>query len=155
MSPYRFQLQDFALSDSGVHLLRNRFNFKTIEYEEIKSATIKKATEIRNASVILAFGIALICFAFYQCRWIVELFTNPQVFKIYIETIIIPIFPAFLGVYCIYIAVRKGPVLQLEEGNKKYRLRLHSIVKNNLAIEFEKYLGSKLGLKLIVDGSMR
>src|ERR1700733_8471085 len=98
MSPYQFQLQDFALSDNGVHLLRNRFNFKTIKYEEIKSATIKKTTEIRNASLILAFGIALLCFAFYQCRWIVELFTNPQVYKIYIETIIIPIFPAFLGV---------------------------------------------------------
>ena len=155
MSPYRFQLQDFALSDNGAHLLRNRFNFKTIDYEEIKSATIERATEIKNASLVLAFGIALICFAFYQCRWIVELFTNPQVYKIYIETIIIPILPAFLGVYCIYIAMRKGPVLILEEGNKKYKLRLRSVVKNNLAPEFEKYLRSKLGMKLTVDGSMR
>ena len=61
----------------------------------------------------------------------------------------------FLGVYCIYIAVRKGPVLQLEEGNKKYKLRLRSVVKNNLVPEFEKYLRSKLGMKLTVDGSMR
>jgi hypothetical protein len=155
MSLYQFQLEDFALSDSGVHLLRNRFNFKTIEYEEIKSATIEKATEIRNASLILILGVSFVCFAFYQCRWITELFTNPQIYTISIEAIVLPVIPAFLGFYCIFIALKKGPVLKLEERNKKYKLRLRSVVKNNLLLEFEKYLRSKLGMKLTVDGSMR
>ena len=105
MSLYQFQFEDFALSDGGVHLLRNKFNFKTIRYEEIKIATIERSAEIKNASLTLLLGISLICFSIYQSRYIVELFTNPQVHNIYIETIVLPIIPTFLGIYCIYAAV--------------------------------------------------
>ncbi len=151
MSIYQFQSEDFALSDSGIHLLRNRFNFKTIPYEEIKNAAIEKTTEIKNAPIILVLGVLMVCFSFYQCLWVVELFTNPQLHPISIEAIVLPIIPAFLGVYCMYIALKKGPVLTLEEGNKKHKLRLRSVVKNNLTLEFEKYLNSKLGIRLLVD----
>ncbi|HWK08349.1 MAG TPA: hypothetical protein VNS58_32205 [Puia sp.] len=154
MSLYLYQLEDFALSDSGVHLLRNQFNFRTIGYAEIEMATIERSTEIRNAPLTLLFGILLICFSFYQCRWIVELFTNPQEHTIYIESIVLPIIPAFLGVYCTYIALKKGPVLKLEEGKKKHKLRLRSLAKNNLSFEFERYLNKQLGTKLQVDISL-
>jgi hypothetical protein len=64
------------------------------------------------------------------------------------------VIPAFLGVYCIYTAIRKGPVLILEEGPRKYKLRLRQVVKNNLALDLEKHLDSYLGGRLIVDKPM-
>ena len=154
MSQYQFQSDDFGLSDNGVHLLRSQFNFKTIRYEEVKRATIERSSEIKNAPLILLFGVLLVCFAFYQARWVVELFTTPSTQSIYIESIVLPVIPAFLGIYCIYTALRKGPVLRLEEGGKEHKLRLRSIFRNELAFEFEKYLSRQLGPKLSVDRSM-
>jgi hypothetical protein len=148
MSLYHFQFEDFALSDSGIHLLRNKFNFKTIGYDEIKTATIERSTEIRNASLTLLIGILLTCFTFYQYRWLLGMLTDHQSHVIYIESIVLPVIPAFLGIYCILIAVKKAPVLKLEAGKRKYKLRLRSVIKNDLAIEFEEYLSRKLGSKL-------
>jgi len=154
MSQYQYQFGDFALSDSGVHLLRSRFNYKTLRYDEITDATIKRTTEIKNAAVILVFGIALVGFAFFQGRMVIGLFNDPEVGHIYIESIVLPIIPAFLGIYCIYIGLRKGPVLILEEGGRKYKLRLRSAVKKGVADEFERYLNLRLGRRLVVAESM-
>jgi hypothetical protein len=155
MSIYKFQLEDFALSDEGVHLLRNQFNFRTVGYNQINRATIERSTEIKNAPLILAIGISLVCFSFYQSRWIINSFTNPEVHRIYIETIVLPIIPAFVGIYCIYISLKKAPILKLEEGSRKYKLRLKSVIKNNQAFEFANYLNQHLGSKVNVDASMK
>lgn len=154
MNQYRFQSDDFGLSDNGVHLLRSHFNFKTIRYEEVRRATIERASEIKNATLILLLGVLLACFAFYQTRAVIELFTTPSTTTIYMETIVLPVIPGFLGVYCIYIALRKGPVLKLEEGRKEHKLRLRSIFRDEQAFEFERYLSRQLGPKLTVDRSM-
>ena len=155
MSIYKFQLEDFALSDQGVHLLRNQFNFKTIGYDQINRATIERSTEIKNAPLILAIGISLVCFSFYQSRWIIDSFTNPEVHRIYIETIVLPIIPAFVGIYCLYISLKKGPLLKLEESNKKHKLRIKAVIKNNQAFEFGNFLHQHLASKINVDESMK
>lgn len=94
MSQYQFQSEDFGLSDNGVHLLRSQFNFKTIRYEEVKRATIERSSEIKNAALILLLGILLASFAFYQARWVIELFTTPSTTTIHIESIVLPVIPA-------------------------------------------------------------
>jgi hypothetical protein len=150
MTLYQFQFEDFALSEDGIHLLRNRFNFKTIKYADVKLASVKNTTEIKNAPIVMILGIAMVCFAFYQTRWVIGLFNDPKVYHIYIESIVLPIIPAVLGVYCIYIAARKGPVLLLDEGAKKHKLRLRAVIKNNLVDDFEKYLAGQLGARFVV-----
>ena len=154
MSLYQFQLEDFALSDSGVHLLRNGFNFKTISYNDVTMAYVDKTTEIKNAALVMILGAAMVCFAFYQSRWVIGLFTDPKVWRINMESILLPVIPAFLGIYCIYTAARKGPVLILEEGTRKYRLRLRAVVKTNVATDLEKYLTRQLGARLIIATPM-
>jgi len=151
MNPYQFQSEDFALSADGVHLLRNRYNFKTITYDEINEAVIERSAEIRNAPVTLILGILMVLFAFYQSRWVIGLFIHPEG-TIYIESIVLPVIPAFLGIYCIYIAIRKGPMLRLETETKSHKMRLRSFFKNDQSIELEKYLAQHLGSRLCVNG---
>lgn len=154
MSLYHFQFEDFALSDKGVHLLRNRFNFKTITYGQISKAIVTRSAEIRNAVLILILGVAMVCFAFYQSRWVIGLFNDPQVYHIYIESLILPIVPACLGIYCIYSALRKGPILILKEGKKTYRLRLRAAVRKGQGYDFESYLDKQLGARLFIAESI-
>lgn len=154
MSPYQFQSEDFALSPTGVHLLRNGFNFKTIAYEDIRQASIQRSAEIRNAPVVLIIGILLVTFAFYQCRWVIELFEDPHTYQIDIETILLPFIPAALGIYCIYAALRRSPVLIVKEAGRTYRLRLRATVKESQTAEMERLLKTYLVSTLEIDPSV-
>ena len=151
MNPYHYQSEDFALSDDGVHLLRNRYNYKTIAYSEVEKATIRRAVEVKNSPVLLALGTIFLAFAFYQSRWVIDLFNDPTVYHIYIESIVLPVLPAAIGVYCLYTGLRKGPVLLLSIGNSVQKLRLRSLYKQGVMPDVEKYLDRKLGRELIVE----
>jgi hypothetical protein len=153
MPAYQFQTEDFALSPDGVHLLRNQFNFKTIAYKEIRQARIERSVEIRNAPVIFCIGILLVAFAFYQTRWVIWLFNDPRTFHIDITSILLPIIPLLLGSYCLYVSVRKGPVLRLQEGTRVHKLRLRPAVKENLTAELERCMAAQLGPAFEVDRS--
>ena len=48
---YDIHAKDFALSADGVHLLRNRFNYKTISFNDINAAGFKRAVETKNISL--------------------------------------------------------------------------------------------------------
>lgn len=98
MTPSQFQSADFSLSETGIHLLRNNFNYKTLSYGEITRARMTRSTEIRNAPIILCLGIAMVAFGFFQGANIVSLFIDPSQYHIYIETILRPVIPGFLGV---------------------------------------------------------
>lgn len=151
MAPYQFQTEDFALSPQGVHLLRNQYNFRTIAYENIREARIERSTEIRNAPVIFSIGIAMIAFAFYQTRWVMERFTDSRPGPISDLSILLPVIPFLLGAWCLYAAIRKGPILRLEEGNRIHKLRLRSAVKRKLTTELEDCLRKYLGPAFRVD----
>jgi len=150
MTPYQFQSEDFALSDTGIHLLRNKFNFKTISYDEVTKASILRGSEIKRPLIILLLGIAMIVFAIKQSLYVYWLFTNPRAYTIYIESIVIPVIPAALGIYCLFSALKKAPVFKLEDGKMSHKLRLRSFLKNNQYPELRSYLNTKLGPRLYV-----
>ena len=153
MSIYNFESTDFALSDKGIHLLRNRYNYKTIEYNMIDKATVKKAAEINNVIPCLVIGIGLLGFAILQTRHMINIFNDPTVTIIYIEAIILPVLPGLVGIYLIYISVKKGFVLIIEAGGKKYKLRLRDFIKDNTKETVIKYLTEKLSYKIsLQDG---
>ena len=148
MSNYDFESTDFALSDKGIHLLRNGYNYKTIEYNMVDKATIKKGAEIKNVVLCLVIGICLLGFAILQTRHMINIFNDPTVTTIYIEAIVLPVLPGLVGIYLVYIAVKKGIVLIIETGSKKYKLRLRDFIKDNTKEKVIKYLTAKLSYKI-------
>jgi len=152
MTVYKFEGRDFALSHEGIHLLRSRYNYKTIGYEKVERAVIGRGTEVSNALVALALGILLTLFAFYQARIVFNFFLDPAPGTIHIETIVLPVIPAVLGIYLIWIATRKGPVLTIrsKEGNRKMRLR--EFEKSNKLNDLKIYLSEILSSRLLIEG---
>jgi len=148
---YEFETTDFAFSPKGIHLLRSSYNYKTIGYQEIDKATIKQASEIKNVLLSLILGIILFAFAILQTVYVIRLFNDPHVYHIYIETIVLPVLPGLDGLYLIYIAIKKGPVLIIEAGNKKHKLRLRSFVRSNKIIDVRNYLVNKLSHNLSIE----
>ena len=154
MNTYDFEATDFALSTQGVHLLRSGFNYKTVQYTEIDKATIKRAREIKNVFLSMIFGTCLLVFAILQIMFVIGLFKNPNVHKIYIESIILPLLPGLFGIYLLYIANKKGLILIIETGSKIRKLRLSDFVKDNNTSKLINYLNTQLSNRLEVPESI-
>jgi hypothetical protein len=141
---------DFALSENGIHLLRDGYNYKTIGWQRIDKATIKKGPEIKNPLLSLAAGLALVTFAGLKAISLYQDFADPAVHRIYIEAILLPLFPALIGVYFLYAYFKKGLILQVKEGRSVCRLRLHELEKQNGLAGLKSYLHQKLSSRLLV-----
>ena len=63
MSDYKYRTDEFGLSETGVHLLRNNYNYKTINYEDITLLEIKHGKLFSNWLVVLLIGAGLIAFS--------------------------------------------------------------------------------------------
>jgi hypothetical protein len=99
-------------------------------------------------------GISLLVFAFFQAIGIYESINDPTVNRIYIEGIILPFLPAMIGGYCIYISLKKAPILYVKSGKEKHRLRLKEVIKNNKIEELKLYLRANLQTKFIINDNL-
>ena len=97
MTTYDFELTDFALSENGIHFLRNGFNYKTIAYHDLDRALIKRGIEIKNSFLSLLVGTALVSFSLFKCISLYKEFSDPTVYRFYIESILLPLFPDIIG----------------------------------------------------------
>ncbi len=150
MAPHDITTTDFALSENGIHLLRDGYNYKTIGWHSIDKAIIKNGPEIKNPFLSLAAGLALIILAGMKAISLYWDFTDPALHRIYIESILLPLFPALIGVYFLYACFKKGLILQVEESRSVCRLRLSELEKQNGLAGLKSYLHQKLSSKLLV-----
>lgn len=60
MPSYNFETREFAVSDAGIHLLRDRYNYQTIPFSEIKRAVIEKGKETPNWIGATLLGTAML-----------------------------------------------------------------------------------------------
>ena len=144
MTNYDFESKDFALSPQGVHLMRNRFNYKTINFHDVYQATFTRGVETKKPVFTLIAGVLLIAFAVYQSISVYEDFHDPNVSQIYIESIAATVLPTLVGFYCIYIAIKKVPLLIIELNDEKHKLSLQDIINSGRLHVLETYLKEKL-----------
>jgi hypothetical protein len=63
MEEYYFKTRDLGVSITGLHLIRNGFNYKTYRYSDISSFEIGRGKEIKNWIVLLIVGTVLMAIA--------------------------------------------------------------------------------------------
>jgi hypothetical protein len=80
----------------------------------------------------------------YQTIGVNEDFHDPSVHHIYIEAIILPVLPLRVGLYCIYIAEKKVPLLIIVLRSEKHKLSLQDIIIAGRMGVLETYLKEKL-----------
>ena len=62
---YHFETEEFGLSDDGIHLLRSKFNYDTIEYRQVASVRVVSDKELNNWLAILIIGLSFLAFSVY------------------------------------------------------------------------------------------
>lgn len=114
MSAYLFQTDEFGLDDCAIHFLRNRYRYHTVNLSTA-SVRVDRGADIRNWQLMLAFGLALVLFGLWYCWRLAVVTQSGEVSRIYIEEIVLPVLPVLLGVFASYMALRRGPVLVVQE----------------------------------------
>jgi hypothetical protein len=149
MNKYHFETREFGVSDTGIHLLRSRFNYETIEFDQLDNLTIEKGKELNNWVAILLLGLVFVSFSFYytiRLFWVID---NNEVNRIYIEEMLVPLIPFMIGGYCLYSSTRNGTVLRLRTiKNRTDKFPLKELVKDNKLGPFQDLLKQKLNTKI-------
>jgi hypothetical protein len=149
MINYFFETREFGVSDVGIHLLRSRFNYQTIEFNQIDSLTIERGKELNNWIAILIIGLALVTFSVYYSLRLFNIIDNNEVKVIYIEEILIPLIPFMLGGYCLYSSTRNGTILRIRTiNNGANKFPLKELETDNKVQPFQDFLKEKLSTKV-------
>lgn len=152
MNNYYFETREFGVSDDGIHLLRSRFNYETIQFNQIDSLTIEKGKELNNWLAILAIGLALVSFAIYYALGLFRVIDNDEVDLIYIEEILVPLIPFMVGGYCLYSSTRSGIILRLRTIKKKTdKFPLREFEQEDKLRPFQEFLKKKLNTKVEIN----
>ncbi len=110
---YIFESEQFALSEHSLHLLRSRYNYRTYPNEQIREIIIEEGRLVNRWIIVLAFGITLLGLAIYYGVSLYLSIYHQTVRTVYIEQIVIPVLPLFIGGYCVYWSLRTGPVAKV------------------------------------------
>ena len=151
---YALETDEFALSDTGLHWLRSRYNYKTISYQDLDEFRLTRGREVNNWWLLFGFGIALlilsalVAFIVYH-----DLTDNPYVTRVNIEMILALVIPLLLGGFSLYTSLRNGEMLYVYQGQKRYRFPLRKLVEGGQRDNLIRYLKAHSSVrgKLKVD----
>ena len=131
--------------------MRNKFIYRSIAYAEIDKAVLKKGAETKNTLLMLIIGALLVSFAVFQIIGVYNDFHNPEVNRIYIESILITVLPFLIGIYCVYTSIKKKPILRLEYGTKNKILSYADVIEKGKIEELNSILKENLKSRFIND----
>lgn len=132
MTDYKFETDLFGLSDSKIHLLRNRFNYENIELSIVDKIVITNGRQVNNWFILLISGLFLMAFGLFTATKVIyEYFFANNFIHFYIEQFVIPVIPISLGSLCIYFSLKIGPVMTITYNNKTKRLPISELKKSN------------------------
>lgn len=129
---YILESEQFALSADKVHLLRDRFNYKSYDHSEIQSLEIKKGKLINNWAIILIIALGLLSFAVYHGITLYNELSGRPFRSIYVEELVLPFMFTILGSGGLLVSLKKGTILMIHfnDGTKK-RCAIHKEFKSD------------------------
>lgn len=146
MPDYQFKDRHLGISKEGIHLLHNGYNYDTIAYKDISHAEIGWGNALKNRGILLAAGIIMLIFTALAIRGIIRAYNDPMTRTIYIEGLLLPLFPLLLGAYSTYMALRKETIL-IVQAKKSLKFSLTSFKNKDELEPLRKYLSGKVNLR--------
>ncbi|WP_339904002.1 hypothetical protein [uncultured Cyclobacterium sp.] len=121
----------FKLTSQGIHLLRNKFTYQLIPYNEVESANLIRGKSIKNWMVVLIIGLASLTLASIITYHLIDglsVSEKPVRFYNMIGNGFIAVLVLVgLGIIAIISAFKSVPILEIDVNNNTYKLR---VIKN-------------------------
>jgi hypothetical protein len=148
MKDYKFETDEFGLTGEGIHLLRSRYNYETIPFNQIEKIRVKDSKIVNNWLILLIIGLASIVFSLYYGSVLLDVFKDDRINRIYIEEIMIPFLPLVFGGFMVYSSLRTGKMLIVTYNKKTKRLPLDKLYKQGKLDSFVKELNIIKGAEM-------
>jgi hypothetical protein len=148
MDKYYFTTSEFGVSDNGVHLLRSGYNYRTINYSEIKRARIIKGKELDNWFIIFLIGLTMLVAGLFLTFRLIDTLMTAEVTRAGLRLGYLFFIPV-VGAFFVYQSFQTGLLLKLEfTDNRTSKFPLRQIVKADRLNEFQKLFKEKLESRL-------
>lgn len=141
MEKYLFRDKYFAISEEGLHLLRNGFNYKTIGMSEIRSVRLGRGKSIKNWILLFLLGVLILTGSYYYGRSIWYFLTNPDAEgSIYVEEIASVVIGTLIGSYCIFLSLKIEEVIEFKTTSKSENFSTKQLKEEGLFDELIRFL---------------
>ena len=151
MSTYNFETREFAVSDAGIHLLRDRYNYRTIRFSEINQITIEKGKETPNWIGAFMLGTAILYAAVDFSMITIYNFISGNVDTRQVHMFVFLLLFGCAGGCFVYSSLQHGVVLRISYKNgKRDKFPLKEIIMQDRFDDLLFILTSKLESRLIV-----
>ena len=151
----KFTTDYIDINENGIDLLRSRFPFMHIGYEQINGIVLKDGYLLKNRLIILVLGF----FCISLCTKLIMSVLPNEAFGTYSLHIynfrsmqFIFFFPLLLllfGVYCIFQSFKKSKLLVIKVDAHTYNIRIPEIQKQNNLDEMIQFLNKKVHLEIV------
>lgn len=153
---HQIETEYFRFSQEGVQILRSRFPYKTVTYNEIAKIHLIKGIRVKRPILVLIFGLLIIISSFYlmlfTSGFLESLFNYEAVTRSYYAFkgfglfLLMGGFLLVFGSVAIYHAIIPTWVLRLElnDGSRNI-MSLKELIKTNKVLKLVQLLETKLG----------
>lgn len=129
---YLFQEEYFGLSETGLHLLRNRFEYDYFSFDQIDQITLKKGKAIKNWLVLLIFGLTFFVFGFFMGKGVLSFFQSDAKGKIELLEVVSPFFFMLIGGYTIFKSLQIEEILSFRIKGKDHKFSTKQLSNDGL-----------------------
>ena len=141
MANYLFQNRDFGITELGIHLLRNGYNYKTLSFSDISSVEITRGNVLKNRILLMIIGSGMLLFACYHFFRIYIFFNTAVGESFNVEEILIAFSLLTLGTYILYASFKQELILKVRSGQQ-----FKFSIKDLDTVELTSYLKQKAKL---------
>ena len=152
MKSYNFHTSEFGISDTGIHLLRSGFNYRTIGFAQIRRIRIEKGKELHNWWMVFIIGAALIGLGVHLSIGTIKMFVEGNVAPRHARMIFLLLIPV-AGGYFVYNSLQTGLILKIDCSNgDKDMFPLKELIEEKKLAEFKTYLKGRIGPRAQIAG---
>lgn len=149
MKNYLFETPEFGLTELGIDLLRSRFHYATITWQEINAIKISYGKELRHWWIILLVGIGLIMLGGYLGYRTIDILAHKEQPQNYAKMLLFFLIP-MIGGFFVFTSLRSGPLLQVNYASyKKLVFPIKNIVQEKGVNELKSFVNKNAGRTLL------
>lgn len=136
-SRYLIETEYFAVSDEGIHLLRERFNYQTISWQDIHVVRIHRDRDLHNWFAVFCISAVMIIAGVYYASEILDTAIETSRWSL-LRMYALILLTTLCGVYFFFKSVRKGWVLKIRtKTNKKLKFPLEEVYEQKQMKQLE------------------
>jgi len=144
---YKYSDNYLGISEHKVHLLRNKFEYQSIPFNQINEVKFKKGKAIKNWMIILTLGILLLSVGLFISKNIFLYYFSDEPGTIHIETIVASIFTVVFGVFLIIQSLKTEHILEIHYENKTKKFGVKSFDRESQLDNLISYLSENTKFK--------